>query len=154
MPKRSRSTRSGCARGPAYGRQALQTLLSGACLAPADLERARRLGRALAAEIDATLARCDVLLTASTLSPALPFAAFDGSAVWTPMRTLPFNLTGHPALAVPAGFAGGLPLGLQLVAPRGEEARLVQVGHAFEQATDHAIPKPRLPVASSVSADA
>jgi aspartyl-tRNA(Asn)/glutamyl-tRNA(Gln) amidotransferase subunit A len=132
-------------RASAYGRAARQTLLSGACLGPGDRERALRLGRTLGAEIDETLARVDVILTANTLGTALPFAAFDGSAVWTPMRTLPFNVTGHPALALPAGFAHGLPLGLQLVARRGDEARLCQVGHAFEQATDHAAPRPPLP---------
>ena len=31
-------------------------------------------------------------------------------AGWTPMRTLPFSVTGHPALSVPAGFVGGLPV--------------------------------------------
>ena len=49
------------------------------------------------------------------------------------MRTLPFNVTGHPALSVPAGFVAGLPVGLQLVGPAGAEALICQIGHAFER---------------------
>jgi aspartyl-tRNA(Asn)/glutamyl-tRNA(Gln) amidotransferase subunit A len=59
------------------------------------------------------------------------------------MRTLPFNVTGHPALSVPAGFVAGLPVGLQLVAPAGAEALLCQIGHAFEFSTDHAAQRPQ-----------
>ena len=59
------------------------------------------------------------------------------------MRTLPFNVTGHPALSVPAGFAGGLPLGLQVIGRHGDEAGIVRVAAAFERATDHgAVPVP------------
>ena len=52
------------------------------------------------------------------------------------MRTLPFNITGHPALSIPCGFDEGLPLGLQLIGRPYDEATLCQIGHAFEQATD------------------
>ncbi len=46
--------------------------------------------------------------------------------------TLPFNLTGLPALSVPCPESSGLPVGLQLVAPWGEEGRLLAVGRALE----------------------
>lgn len=50
--------------------------------------------------------------------------------------TLPFNLTGQPALSVPCGFSkGGLPIGLQLVGRPFEEAMLLRVGAAYEGAT-------------------
>ena len=47
--------------------------------------------------------------------------------------TLPFNLTGAPALSVPCGFSRGLPVGLQLIAPWGEERRLFAAGRLIEQ---------------------
>jgi aspartyl-tRNA(Asn)/glutamyl-tRNA(Gln) amidotransferase subunit A len=51
--------------------------------------------------------------------------------------TAPFNLTGLPALSLPCGFdSARLPIGLQLVTGAWEEARLLQAGHAFENATD------------------
>ena len=90
------------------------------------------------------LAACDAILLATTLTPAPPFAAFDKGAAWTPMRTLPFNVTGHPAMSVPAGFAGRLPLGLQIVGRTGDEAGVCRVAAAFEAATDHGAQRPPL----------
>jgi aspartyl-tRNA(Asn)/glutamyl-tRNA(Gln) amidotransferase subunit A len=51
--------------------------------------------------------------------------------------TIPVNLAGTCAMAVPAGFSvSGLPIGLQLIGrPFGEEA-ILRAGHAFEQATE------------------
>jgi aspartyl-tRNA(Asn)/glutamyl-tRNA(Gln) amidotransferase subunit A len=93
----------------------------------------------------AAMEGCDLILTATTLTAALPFSAFDGEkAVWTPMRTIAFNLTGQPALSLPAGFENGLPLGLQLVGRAGDEDLLCAVGHAFERATDHSVQRPPL----------
>ena len=49
--------------------------------------------------------------------------------------TYPFNLSGHPAISLPAGMTdAGLPAGLQLVAPRFREDRLLQVARRFEEA--------------------
>jgi len=52
--------------------------------------------------------------------------------------TIPMSLAGIPAMSVPAGYVGGLPVGLQIVAPALEEARMLGVAHAYEQATGHA----------------
>lgn len=44
--------------------------------------------------------------------------------------------TGHPAISVPAGFdEGGLPIGMQIVGPHPDDFGLLQIAHAFEQAT-------------------
>jgi aspartyl-tRNA(Asn)/glutamyl-tRNA(Gln) amidotransferase subunit A len=81
--------------------------------------------------------RCDVLLT-----PTAPTGAFRlGEKLADPLSmymqdifTLPPSLAGIAAASVPCGLsAEGLPLGLQLCAPAFEEARLVRLGHAFEQ---------------------
>ena len=122
--------------GEGYGRRAREALLSGADLTDADrdaaLEAAADLRRTLD---DGPLAAHDALLTIAALTPAPTFASFAGGApAWTPMRTLPFNLTGHPALAVPIGLAGGLPVGMQLVARAGDEALACRIGTAFERA--------------------
>jgi aspartyl-tRNA(Asn)/glutamyl-tRNA(Gln) amidotransferase subunit A len=53
---------------------------------------------------------------------------------WYPY-THPFNLTGHPAITLPCGFHGdGLPIALQLVVRRAEDARLLRIAALFEQA--------------------
>jgi aspartyl-tRNA(Asn)/glutamyl-tRNA(Gln) amidotransferase subunit A len=108
------------------------------------MRRAEALVPELTAGVDRALDGCDGLLTATTLSPAPPFSAFDKGAGWTPMRTLPFNVTGHPALSVPAGFADDLPVGLQIVGRRGDEAGIIRVAAAFEAATDHGAQRPTL----------
>ena len=46
------------------------------------------------------------------------------------------NLTGHPAIVVPAGFVDGLPIGLMVTGPLYREERILQVAAAFEAATD------------------
>lgn len=127
----------------AYGRPTLQCLAFGAALDAEDVVKARAAQARLTAEMLAAMEGHDLILTATTLTPALPFSAFDGeTAVWTPMRTIAFNLTGQPALSLPAGFENGLPLGLQLIARRGDEDLLCMAGHAFERATDHSVQRP------------
>jgi amidase len=51
-------------------------------------------------------------------------------------NTAQFNCTGHPAISIPCGLRGGLPVGLQLVGRHYEESTLYRAAHAFEQAAD------------------
>jgi Asp-tRNA(Asn)/Glu-tRNA(Gln) amidotransferase A subunit family amidase len=52
--------------------------------------------------------------------------------------TCVLNVSGHPAASICAGFdSAGLPLSLQLVARHADEATLLRVAHAFEEATGH-----------------
>jgi amidase len=81
------------------------------------------------AEVDALLGDHEALVT-----PALPVpvptlaAARDPQAVLPMTRFLrPFNLSGHPALTLPARSAAGLPIGLQIIGRKGEDARLVAI---------------------------
>ena len=118
----------------AYGRKSFQTLAAGMLLSEGDLAEARRAGLALRARLDAdVLSRFDAFVTACTLTAALPFAAFDKSAVWTPMRTIGFNVTGHPVLALPTGLDHELPIGMQIVGRHFDEATICQIGDAWER---------------------
>jgi aspartyl-tRNA(Asn)/glutamyl-tRNA(Gln) amidotransferase subunit A len=136
--------------GAEYGRQAYRSLAGGACLTPDDLARALKAGQALRDEIDRTvLTRCDAIVTANTLFIAPLVEPFrNGNPVWTAMRTLPFNVTGHPSLALPAGFADGLPIGMQIVGRAFDEATLCRIGNAFERSTDHSVLRPAVGGAS------
>ena len=50
--------------------------------------------------------------------------------------TIPANLAGLPGISMPCGDVGGLPIGMQLVANYFDEARLLNVAHRFQTATD------------------
>ena len=52
------------------------------------------------------------------------------------VNTLPFNLTGHPALSINAGFSDGLPVGMMIIGKMFDEVTVLKVAHAFEQLRD------------------
>ena len=52
------------------------------------------------------------------------------------LYTIPVNLAGLPAISVPAGFSNDLPVGLQLIAPKFEESRLLSTAHHYQQISD------------------
>ena len=104
-------------------------------------------------EIDAALARRDVLLAPSTpmVAPMLDerqVTLGDGAAdVRSALLrfTRPFNVSGHPAGAVPCGFTeGGLPIGMQLVGRPFDEATVLRVADAFQRLTDFHARRPVL----------
>ena len=131
--------------GGKYGSQAIETILSGQHISAAEFAEARQAAKRFRSEMTARIAQYGAVATANVLSPAPLFSAFSADrAVWTPMRTLPFNVTGHPVLALPIGFSNGLPLGMQLIAPDHGEALLCQIGDAFERVTDHSVQRPSL----------
>ncbi len=83
----------------------------------------------------------DVDLILGPTTPNLPWLL--GSKVNDPVAaylediyTVPANLAGIPGLSMPAGMVDGLPVGVQLLAPYFQEARLLQVAHQFQQHTD------------------
>jgi amidase len=105
--------------------------------------KAMNLSRQLAAAYDAAFRSVDLLLLPTVpLKPTLlPPEGADMEAVV--MRALevsgntaPFNLSRHPALSVPCGKVGALPIGMMLVGRHWEEATLYRAAHAFEQAYD------------------
>ena len=76
--------------------------------------------------------------------PTTPTTAFSSGAkssdpismYLNDLFTVSANLSGLPGISAPCGFSDGLPIGLQLVAPANEEARLLNIAHRFQQLTD------------------
>jgi aspartyl-tRNA(Asn)/glutamyl-tRNA(Gln) amidotransferase subunit A len=67
-----------------------------------------------------------------------------------PSLTIPFNLTGYPAMSVCTGFgSGGLPISMQLVAKPFAEATLFQAGHAYETAVGTRKRRPAMKMADA-----
>jgi aspartyl-tRNA(Asn)/glutamyl-tRNA(Gln) amidotransferase subunit A len=117
-----------------YGRMTMERFLLGATVTAADLTQAFRLRRELADAATGALQRYDVLLTASALAPAPRFDKLpDMASASAPMQTIPWNVTGHPALSVPTALTSEkLPIGVQLVGRAFDEATLLRVGRAVE----------------------
>lgn len=99
-------------------------------------------------DFDRAFEQCDVLI-----GPTSPTAAFRmGEKLENPLQmylsdifTISTNLAGIPALSLPCGLtAGGLPIGLQILAAPFQEERIFQVAHAYEQATEWHTRKPTL----------
>jgi aspartyl-tRNA(Asn)/glutamyl-tRNA(Gln) amidotransferase subunit A len=98
-------------------------------------------------EFDAAFARCDVLVTPT--SPTVAFRLGEKTADPVAMYlndvfTLPVNIAGLPGMSVPCGFVDGLPVGLQFIGKPFDEATLLRVGYAYQQATDWHTRRPPL----------
>ena len=126
-----------------YGDVLRQTLLSGYVYRAVDYIRAQQVRSMLVAEFSAAFDRVDAMVT-----PMMPFVAplYGQEQVQIGGREVPVleasikfsvaaNLTGHPALTVPFGKGhAGMPVGIQLIGRRFDEARLLAFGSALEAA--------------------
>ncbi|WP_207553523.1 amidase [Teichococcus deserti] len=125
----------------------------GAPVSAGDYQRMRTRKYAYVTEIHRFMAGLDLLVT-----PAVSVAAFPAKDLqpahwpqhpWDWLRwaefSYPFNMSGHPAASLPAGFTGeGLPVGLQIVGQRFDDLSVLQASAAFEQARPWAGLRPPL----------
>jgi Asp-tRNA(Asn)/Glu-tRNA(Gln) amidotransferase A subunit family amidase len=100
-----------------------------------DADTAEPLRRALTSAVDTLFARHDLLATPTTPNP--PHGHEGPGGLMSVALTWAFNITGHPALSVPAGAtAAGEPVGLHLVARPGHEADLLAAATAMERTAE------------------
>ncbi|MGA8881111.1 MAG: Asp-tRNA(Asn)/Glu-tRNA(Gln) amidotransferase subunit GatA [Azonexus sp.] len=101
--------------------------------------QAQRIRRLIADDFVEAFNSCDVIM-----GPTSPSTAFKlGEKAADPVQmylsdiyTIAVNLAGLPGMSVPCGFAGGLPVGLQLIGNYFGEAQLLNVAHRYQLATD------------------
>ncbi len=129
-----------------YGELARGRIMAGAFIRGADYVNATRVRRKLANAFHALFRDIDVAVTANSLDPACRIDDPAALAHSFPRQArAPFNITGSPAISVPAGFSkAGLPLAIQIVGAPFSEALLYRVAHAYEQATAWTERQPRL----------
>jgi aspartyl-tRNA(Asn)/glutamyl-tRNA(Gln) amidotransferase subunit A len=103
--------------------------------------QAQKIRRMIANDFQAAFAQCDVIA-----GPVAPTVAWKlGEFMDDPLAnyladifTLPASLAGLPGMSIPVGLGeGGMPVGMQLIGNYLQEARLLNVAHQFQMATDH-----------------
>jgi aspartyl-tRNA(Asn)/glutamyl-tRNA(Gln) amidotransferase subunit A len=102
-------------------------------------KKAQQIRRLISNDFKQAFEKADVIM-----GPASPTTAFKiGAKTSDPVAmylsdiyTIAVNLAGLPGMSVPAGFAGGLPVGLQIIGNYFDEARLLNVAHRYQQLTD------------------
>jgi len=121
-----------------YGKLARQRLMPGAFLPAGDYINAQRRRLTMIAQVNDALRKYDVLMCASSMDPASNIHDEpETSRTYPRQARTPFNVTGHPALAMCAGFSsGGLPLSVQFVGRFFDDARVLRVAEALEKGTD------------------
>jgi aspartyl-tRNA(Asn)/glutamyl-tRNA(Gln) amidotransferase subunit A len=127
-----------------YQPETLRRIRSGEKISQSQMLEGQRKLEQSRCEIQRVFEEVDVLVT-----PTVPIAApvlaelEDQPDLLRPRElvmlrnTRPFNVWGTPAISVPCGFTkAGLPIGLQISGPHWQEARILQLAFAYEQATD------------------
>jgi amidase len=105
--------------------------------------KAMNLTRLLTAAYDAALAEYDLLLMPTTAIKATKLPAPDASreeiielAFNMIANTAPFDISHHPAMAIPCGMADGLPISMMLIGKHYDEPTIYKAAYAFEQSGD------------------
>ena len=102
--------------------------------------KAQKIRRLIADDFVAAFKQCDVIV-----GPTAPTVAFKiGAKAADPVQmylndiyTIPVNLAGLPGMSIPCGFGkDGLPVGLHIVGNYFSEARMLNVAHQYQKATD------------------
>jgi aspartyl-tRNA(Asn)/glutamyl-tRNA(Gln) amidotransferase subunit A len=102
--------------------------------------KAQKIRRLIARDFTEAFKACDVIM-----GPASPCVAYDlgdktsdcVQMYLDDIYTVPINLAGLPGMSIPCGFGHkGRPVGLQIVGNYFDEARMLSIAHAFQQATD------------------
>lgn len=123
-----------------YGEDVRRGLEAGKQITAVEYINAQNARPSLMERFAASMADLDVVAVPTTTIPAPAIGQTSAEVGGTNMEvysalnrlTLPFNVVGFPALTVPAGFAGGLPVGAQLVAKPFDEAAILRVAALHE----------------------
>ncbi len=100
--------------------------------------KAQKVRTLISEEFSRVFERVDAIVCPTSPVTAFPLGTHSDplSMYLLDVLTVPVNLAGLPGVSVPCGMVGGLPAGLQVVAPRFMDARALRIAHAYEQATE------------------
>ncbi len=120
-----------------YGKLARRRLLPGAFMTAGDYVGAQRRRGELIAAVEDLFRDYDILLCASSMDPSSRMDdAAETARTYPRQARSPFNVTGHPALAMMSGLShAGLPMSVQFVGRYFDDATVLRVAAAYEKAT-------------------
>jgi aspartyl-tRNA(Asn)/glutamyl-tRNA(Gln) amidotransferase subunit A len=142
-----------------YGKEFRDFLVAAQFVSAADYLKGLRARHVVQRDFESAFEKVDALITPGAISVAPRLSDMlsmigDRGYPWADVisrTTFIFNVTGLPALSIPAGLNGdGVPVGIQVIARPFDEATCLRVGHAFQQLTDYHVAVPAL-VTSSLS---
>jgi aspartyl-tRNA(Asn)/glutamyl-tRNA(Gln) amidotransferase subunit A len=131
-------------RGEGFGAEVKRRIMTGTYVLSAGYYdayylKAQKVRSLISAEFKRAFTAVDVLLGPTTPTPAFDLGAKVDDPVTMYLNdiyTIGANLAGLPAMSIPCGFVGGLPVGLQLIGPHFAESRLLATAHAYQLDTD------------------
>jgi aspartyl-tRNA(Asn)/glutamyl-tRNA(Gln) amidotransferase subunit A len=131
-------------RAEGFGDEVKRRILVGAYVLSAGYydayyRQAQKIRRLIKNDFLAAFEQVDVIAGPTAPTPAFNLGAKSSDPVQMYLEdiyTIATNLAGLPGMSIPAGLVDGLPVGLQLIGNFFDEARLLNVGHRFQQATD------------------
>jgi aspartyl-tRNA(Asn)/glutamyl-tRNA(Gln) amidotransferase subunit A len=131
-----------------YGELLRDRVALGGLLRAADYVQAVRRRRILCQQVAEAMRDVDLLLCAAAPGEAPEITAIPKWAnLEKPSFTIPFNVTGQPAMSVCTGFGeGGLPVSMQLIGRPFEDATVLRAAHSYEQATEWRARRPAMAV--------
>jgi len=131
-------------RGEGFGREVKRRIMTGTYVLSAGYYdayylKAQRVRRLIRDEFRSALDKVDVIIGPTAPGPAFRLKELVDDPIrmyLSDIYTVPVNLAGLPAVSIPAGFIGGLPVGMQITGDYFAESRLLNVAHRFQQVTD------------------
>ncbi len=131
-------------RGEGFGAEVKRRIMTGTYVLSAGYYdayylKAQKVRQLIASDFERAFREVDVIMGPTTPTPAFEIGAKTADPVTMYLNdiyTIGANLAGLPAVSVPCGFAGSLPVGLQIIGPHFAEERLLNAAHAFQRETD------------------
>ncbi|MBU4375007.1 Asp-tRNA(Asn)/Glu-tRNA(Gln) amidotransferase subunit GatA, partial [Patescibacteria group bacterium] len=131
-------------RGKGFGAEAKRRIMLGTYVLSAGYYdayylQAQKVRTKIAQEFDQVLSKVDVLATPTSSNTAFKIGEKSNDPLEMYLEDIfvsGASLAGLPAISIPCGFDGGLPVGLQIIGRRFGEETILRVGHNYEQAAD------------------
>jgi aspartyl-tRNA(Asn)/glutamyl-tRNA(Gln) amidotransferase subunit A len=131
-------------RGEGFGAEVKRRIMTGTYVLSAGYYdayylKAQKVRQLIASDFERAFGEVDVIVGPTTPTPAFELGAKTADPITMYLNdiyTIGANLAGLPAVSIPCGLVGQLPVGLQIIGPHFAEERLLNAAHAFQRETD------------------